>query len=148
MASHPLVTQGTLNRLRASVIVPGFTSLNVSSQYMGKNFVSVEPEGDFALLIETATGAITSPEPYCFMNVTVDLLRTQSLSQSWLTQAETTAVLGDVSIHPDTTAFDSIDISETIIQKVTPGVFDGQDPIVRVNLRGVFYLNNNLWTSA
>ena len=148
MANHPLATQGTLNRLRASVVVSSYPALNVSSSYMGKNFVNVEFEGDFAQLIETATGAVTSPEPYVFCNVTIDLLRTQSLSSDWLTQATTDASLGDIAIHPDTTSFQVINISDAILRSVQPGVFDGQDPVVRAMVRGVFYLNDNLWLAA
>lgn len=148
MANHPIVQQGTLNRLQASVIVPSYPALNVSSSYMGKNFVSVDFEGDFAQLINTATGAVTSPEPYVYANVTVDLLRTQALSGSWLTQGQTQSALGGLQIHPDTSAFSVISLVDTIIVNVTPGVFDGQDPVVRLNLRGVFYLNDNLWAAA
>lgn len=148
MAQHPTVTQGTLNRLRASIVVPSYSNLNASSSNMGKNFTTVEFDGDFALLLETATGAISSPEPYVMANVTVDLLRTQAVSGAWLAQGQTQSEIGNVQIHPDTTAFPVITINDTIIRNVHPGEYDGQNPVVRLDLRGVFYLNNNLWLSA
>lgn len=143
---NPQISQGTLNRVRASVIVAGYTSLNIASSYMGKNFVSVRFDGDFSQLINTATGAVTSPEPYVFADIEVDLLRTQSLSQDWITQAKATSVLGDVTVHPDTTTFDAMQFNDVVIRHIDPGAFDGQDPVVRLSLRGVFFVNNNLWT--
>ena len=143
--ANPLIAQGSLNRLRSSVTVPDFPALNITSSYMGKSFVTVTFDGDFDKLIGTGTGAVTSPEPYVEANVVVSLLRTQALSGAWLAQAQTLSDIGDVSIFPDSTAFPEIDLVSCVIQHVDPGVYDGLDPIVKLNLKGVFLINNNLW---
>lgn len=144
--ANPLVPQGTLNRLRATVTIPGNTALNITPGYMSKQFVTVSFDGNFDNLIETATGGVTSPEPYVMATVTVGLLRTQSLSNDWMTQVKALSNLGNVSIFSDSTAFDEIDLVNTIVQHIDPGAFDGMDPVVRVTLRGIYYINNDLWT--
>lgn len=145
MATNPLIAQGTLNRVRASLVVAEFPNLTVASSYMGDGFVTVTLPGEFSQLLPTATGAVTSPEPYVLATVTVDLLRTQSLSTSWLTQAQTQSDIGDIQVHSDTAAFPAVQVNNVVIDSVDPGAFDGKNPVVRLTLRGVYYLNNDLW---
>jgi hypothetical protein len=145
MATNPLVPQGTLNRVRCSIVVPSFTNLNITAPYMGKSFARLAFEGNYAELIGTATGAVTSPEPYVFATLTVGLLRTQALSAQWLAQAQQYSAIGQVSVHPDSAAFPAITLDNTVINQIDPGAYDGTDPVVRVVLRGVFYANSDLW---
>jgi hypothetical protein len=143
--ANPLIAQGTLNRLKSSVTIPGNSSLNITSSYMGKQFVTVTFDGDFDKLIETATGAVTSPEPYVMATVSISLLRTQGLSGAWVAQAQASSDIGNVSIFPDSAAFPEIDLVNCVIQHIDPGAYDGLDPAVKLTLRGVFYINNNNW---
>lgn len=145
MANPPLIAPGPLNRVLTSVIVSSFPSLNVTAPYMGKSFARVEFEGDFVHQIETGTSVVNSPEPYVMATVTVALLRSQALAQSWVSQAQTTGILGDVTGYPDTTAFAPVTLSQVAIRHIDPGAWDGTDPVVRVVLRGVYQLNTNLW---
>lgn len=144
--ANPLVAQGTLNRLRASVTVPGNSALNITPAYMSKQYVTVAFDGNFDNLIPTGTGGVTSPEPYVMATVSVGLLRTQSLSTTWLNQAKTYSDIGAVSIFSDSASFPEIDLVNCIIQHVDPGAYDGMDPVVRLTLSGIFYINNDLWT--
>ena len=143
----PLIQQGTLNRVLPSVIVPGNTALNITSNYMGKSFVTVTFDGDFDNLIHTATGAVTSPEPYVQATASVSILRTQSLSGAWLAQAQKLSDIGNVSIFSDTTAFPEIDLVNCIIKHIDPGAYDGTDPVVRLTLGGIFYVNSRVWSA-
>lgn len=145
MANPPNVLQGPLNRVRCSVVVTSIPGLNITSSYMGKQFARIEFEGDFVQQVETATGVVNSPEPYVMGTITVGLLRPQALASSWLAQAQSTGILGDVTIYSDTSAFPAITLSSTAIRHIDPGAFDGTDPVVRLTLRGVFALNNSLW---
>jgi hypothetical protein len=145
MASNPLIQQGTLNRVRCSVVVPSNSALNITSPYMGQSFASISFAGPFSELIPTATGAVTSPEPYVLATISVGLLRTQALALAWLNQAQTQSDIGNVTIHSDTAAFPAITISTSVIQDIEPGAFDGKDPVVKLTLRGVFYTNSDLW---
>lgn len=148
MASNPMVAQGSLNRVRCSIIVPQFPALNITSAYMGKNFASINFEGNFSEQIETGTGAVTSPEPYVMATVSVDLLRTQALANAWLLQAALLSDLGPISVFSDTSAFPEIDLATTVIRQCEPGVFDGMNPVVKLTLRGVYYVNALLWAMS
>ena len=46
MASNPLVDQGTLNRIRASVEFTDFPELNVTSSYLAKAGISMRLTGE------------------------------------------------------------------------------------------------------
>ena len=146
--ANPLVAQGTLNRIRCSIIIPDYSSLNITASYMGKNFATVTFGGNFTTQIETATGVVNSPEPYVMTTISVGILRTQSLAASWLAQLQDTSVLGNVTVHSDTSAFPAIALSETSVVDYNPGAFDGLDPVVAMTIRGVFYTNNSLWNAV
>lgn len=143
---NPLIQQGTLNKVRASVIVPGNSSLNITAAYMGKNFVTVSLEGDFTKLIGTATGAVTSPEPYVEGTISVGILRTQSLASNWRSQWENNGVIGGVSVFPDTAAFGEIDFHDCVIQHFDPNAWDGEDPVSRLTIKGLYFINNAMWS--
>ena len=143
-----ITPQGTLNRLKASCIFPNFSGLNINSGNMGKGFVTVSFDGDFDNLLHTATGAVTSPEPYVMATVAVDLLRSQPLSGAWIAQAKSITDLGSMSVFPDvvTTAFPEIDLVNVILKHIDPGAFDGTNPVVRATFQGIYYVNTALWT--
>ena len=143
---NPLVSQGTLNKVRASVIVPGTPSLNITAAYMSKNFVTVSLDGDFTKLLGTGTGAVTSPEPYVEATIVVGLLRTQALATTWRTQWESLGAIGDVSIFPDTSAFGEFDFHNCVIQHFDPNAWDGEDPVSRLTLRGIYNINESMWS--
>lgn len=147
MATNPLVQQGTLNRLRCSVVVPNESTLNVTSSYMGASFASVSFSEPFADLIGTATGAVTSPEPYVFGTITVGVLKTQALAGAWVAQAQTESAIGQVTIYPDSASYPPVTLDNCVIQSIEPAAFDGKDPVVRVTIRGVYYLNSSLWSA-
>lgn len=143
--ANPLVAQGTLNRVRCSIIVPSDTSLNIETSYMGKSFASISFDGPFAGQIETGTGVVNSPEPYVMGNVSVGLLRTQSLSTLWMNQSKKNSDIGQVIIHSDSAAFAPISLASCVINMIEPGVYDGTDPVVKLAIKGVFYLNEDMW---
>ncbi|MDA8415481.1 MAG: hypothetical protein M0Z78_00185 [Betaproteobacteria bacterium] len=144
--ANPLIPQGTLNRVLTSMIVANFTNLNVISSNMGKTFAKLVFDGNFDEQIETATGIVTSPEPYVMATVTVGILRTQSLASAWLSQSQTTSDIGSIALHSDSTAFGAIDLADCVIRNIDPGAYDGTDPVVKLTIRGVYYINNNLWS--
>lgn len=148
MATQTLVQQGTLNRLRCSVVVPSQQALSVTSAYMGTGFASVAFTEPFSELLGTATGAVTSPEPYVFGTITVNILKTQALSASWVQQSQAQSSLGQVTIYPDSAAYPPVTLDNCVIQGIEPTAFDGKDPVVRVTIRGVYYLNSDLWAAA
>ncbi len=142
---NPYVPQGLLNRVKASVIIPNFTSLNIASTYMSKKFVTVTFDDDFADQPETATGIVNSPKPYVMASVNVGLIRTQPLADSWLQQVQSDTQIGRVIVHSDSSTFPQLHIHNCSILKLEPGPYDGTDPTVDLLMRGVFYPNSYIW---
>lgn len=142
--TNPLIAQGTLNRVRVHIVVPSYPTLNITPENMSKAFASINFEGAFTDQIETATGVVTSPEPYVMGTVTCGVLRTQSLGAAWLAQAQNTTVLGLITIHSDSAAWPSISLLQTKYT-LDPGAYDGKEGIVRISFRGVYTINNSLW---
>jgi len=142
------VPQGTLNRLRCSIVVPQTPYLSITAPYMGKSFAKVTFGSSFGELIPTATGGVTSPEPYVMSTVTVGLLRTQSLSSSWLEQSQLLCDIGAFVVYPDSSNFPFMTFQNGIINDIDPGAFDGTDPVFKLTLKGIFYANSTLWASS
>ena len=44
--ANPLINPGNINRVRGSIVIPAHTNLNVTAAYLGKDGISVAPEGD------------------------------------------------------------------------------------------------------
>ncbi len=148
MASNPLVAQGTLNRLISSVVLHSLPALNISAYNMGKNFLSVTlDEMPFVTQIETGVGVVNSLEPYSMATVSVDLLKTQSLGNSWKVQSETTGILGNITVYPDvgSDVLGTYYFGNCAIKTLDPNAFDGKNPVFRLTIRGVYYINNNAW---
>lgn len=144
--SFPTVPQGgPLNRIRSSVAVQNTPTLNITSQFMGSSFVSVTFQGAAADLIGTGTGGVASLEPYMMATVTVGILRTQALGNNWFTQMQTNSAIGPITIYPDTTALQAIPLDNCVIGNVDLGAFDGKDPVARLTLHGIFYINSAAW---
>ncbi|MBR8168986.1 hypothetical protein KDX27_14800 [Burkholderia cenocepacia] len=146
--ANPLVSQGTLNRVRTSVIVPAFTALNITAPYMGKSFARLAFEGDFTDQTPTGTGLVNSPAPYVAATITVGILRTQALASAWRAQWESNSVLGQVKTNSDSKTFDAVTLYDTSIRHFDPNAWDGMDAVCMLVLRGTYYLNNDLWSMA
>ncbi|WP_430229710.1 hypothetical protein [Paraburkholderia tropica] len=144
---NPLIPQGVLNRVLTAVVIPSNTALNITAPYMAKGFAKLEFEGDWTGQVGTGTGIVNSPEPYIFARVTVNLLRTQALSASWVAQGAQSTVIGQVNVHSDTSTFPVASMLDTSIFSLDPGAFDGTDPVVRLVLRGSYPINAALWTA-
>jgi len=142
------VQQGTLNRLRGSVIYAEFAQLNVTASYLDKAAISLAFEGDAGELITTLTGGVTSPAPYQIANVTMHLLRSQSLANAYKVQFETDTTMGSVNIIPDADTLDNYQLENCILVRVEDQNFDGTQPGMIVRLRGIYYVNAALFASS
>lgn len=143
----PTVPQGgPLNRVRAAVNVQNTPTLNIIAQNMGGGFVTVALQGDAAGLIGTGTSGVATLEPYQMAFVTVDLLRTQPLGSAWFTQMQTNSAIGPITVYPDTTAFQPVPLDNCVISNIDLGAWDGKNPVIRLSLHGVFYINSAAWS--
>lgn len=145
--ANPLVAQGTLNRLRASVVWVNYPQLNVTASYLGQQGIRLALDGVATTFLPTMTGAVTSPEPYMMMSMQIHLLKTQQLSDLYKQQMERDAKLGDGTIWPDVTqgGISNYQIINTAIESVTDLSFAGTDASFMVTIRGYYLTNSTLW---
>jgi hypothetical protein len=145
MASNPLVSQGTLNRLRASIIWGSFPALNVTAPFLGKAGIKLALEGEATAFHPTMTGAVTSPEPYLMISLRVNLLKTQQLAAAYKAQMELLALLGDGVVRADSAAHPPYQLTNCSIQSVPELDFSGDAPDYNVVVKGYYNINSSLW---
>jgi hypothetical protein len=142
---NPLIPQGTLNRLRASITWPNFANLNIVSGYLGRMGIRLALDGDSTLFIQAMTGTVTSPEPYMMMTLTAHLLKSQPLAAAYKQQMELSALLGDGTVRSDSAVLTPYQVVNCAIQSVRELNFAGDDGDWAVTFRGQYYVNSNLF---
>lgn len=145
MASNPQIAQGTLNRLRGSVVVPNYPALQVTAPFLARAAISISFDGEATTMIPTMTGTVTSPMPYQLTTTTINLLRTQSLASLWETQRQTNSAIGDITVTPDTTTLPPYTFINCAITNVRELGFAGDDASFVVTVVGYYPINNSLW---
>ena len=143
--ANPLTPQGTLNRIRASVIITDFPDLTVTSPYMGTDGISLSFTGEQTNLLPSLTGNVLSPAPYQTAVLKMHLLRTQNLSSLYKLQVETNTLLGDITIIPDSSALDNYIVGNCALVEVAELPFTGRDAGFMVTIQGTYYINNQLY---
>lgn len=143
--NNPLIDQGQLNRLVASVVWPNYAVLNVTAPYLNKEAISLALEGNAAQLLETLTGAAISEEAYMPVTLTINLLKTQPLSGLYKSQMETDSNLGPCTVRPDSTILPPYDLSTMVISSVREQLYNGSQVGWVVTCRGIYYVNSALW---
>jgi hypothetical protein len=143
---NPGIARGVLNRVRCSVVVPGFSSLNVIPANMGRALARISFSDNLVNQIPTGTGLVNSPEPYIRATITIALLRTQQISASWFAQILDDSSIGEATIYSDTSVFPPIALQDVVANHIDPGPFDGTNPDFMLVLAGALPVNNRLWT--
>lgn len=146
--ANPNVQQGTLNRLKVSVVIADSPELNVTPSFLGKEMVSVTFDGDATVFIDTATGAVTSPEPYLKATIAIHLLKTQALAPLYKARMEDNSILGDLTVWPDVQTGQGIPpygFINCAIKNVRELNLNGVDAGWVVMLGGYYIVNNSLW---
>lgn len=144
--ANPLVPQGTLNRLVASVIWKSFLELTVTAPFLGREGISLAFDGEATTFIPTLTGNVISPNPFQMVTLTINLLKTQPLAQLYETQRQSNAQLGDGTVRPDAATLAPFKLINCAIQEVRELRFSGEDAGYAVTIRGAYPVNNALWT--
>jgi hypothetical protein len=146
---NPLVAQGTLNRLVASVTWQNFSSLNVTPSFLNREAIRLALEGQSVVYLPTIAGAVTSPEPYMMISCTIHLLKTQQIAGLYKAQMESNALLGNGVVRPDVAqgqgGLPPYDIVNCSIAGVRELDFSGNDAGWAVTCRGYYLVNNSLW---
>ena len=142
---NPNVPLGTLNRLRASVVIPDFTQLNVTASYLGRQGIRLGFTGNATVQIDAMTGTVTSPEPYLQFNLVMHLLKSQSLADLYKQQMENNTLLGQITVRPDATTLSPYNLLNATIMSVDELDFSGADAGYGVHLGGFYLVNNQVW---
>lgn len=143
---NPLVDQGTLNRLRASVVWPDHPELNVTPAFMGKDMIGLSLDGEATAFHETATGAVTSPNPYQVATLTIALLKTQPLANAYKARMELLALLGNGIVRPDSSILTPYPLVNCSIESVAPQKYSGENADFVVTIKGYYNINSSLWS--
>lgn len=144
---NPLVSQGTLNRLRGSFLLPDIPGLNVTAPYLGKEGMRLSLEGDATKFFDSLTGMVTSPEPYLPINLRLNLLRTQPLANAYKDQMELDALVGDCTVRTDSNVLGLYEMVNCSIMNVSELQINGEDAGYAVAIKGTYYINSALWNA-
>ena len=145
MPSSPNVPQGTINRLKGSIVIPDFPSLNITASFLGKEGFSASFGAPATDQIPTMTGVVNSPAPYRPVAITIHLLKSQGLSQGWKAQEELSTILGPITFRQDVAnaapwLFDNCALAG--LQSIN---VNGMDAGYVIAINGVWYINSSLW---
>lgn len=147
MAGNPLVDQGVLNLLKASVVWSDFPGLNVTASFLDKAGLTLRLDGKAAVQHGTMTGLVQSPQPYLPVSLVIPLLRTQPLSDAYKSQMEANVLIGSGTVWPDVAGggISSYQLADMAIESVGELNFGGQSPQWGVTLMGIYYVNSALF---
>ena len=151
MASNPMIPQGTLNRLRASVNYAGngpagdVSALNVTASYLAPGGIKTSLEGVATDILPTMVGTVTSPAPYMMASCVVNILKTQNLSAIYKAQMENNSVIGDFTVISDASTLPNYTIHNAAIESVEAMDFNGSQQGFAITLKGYYIVNNALW---
>jgi hypothetical protein len=143
--ANPLVAQGSLNRLLASVVINAFPQLNVTASYLGKAGIKLSLQGEAVTYLPTLTGQVTSPDPYMGTEIMMDLIKSQALANQYKLQMESNALIGDVLVYPDAAPLNPYQIVNCSIKSVRELDFSGESYAFMVTLGGYYLVNNQLF---
>ncbi|VCW92760.1 hypothetical protein ACNF2X_25330 [Klebsiella quasipneumoniae] len=143
--ANPLVPQGFLNRVRGALSVTDTPALNVSASYLAKDGISLRPDGPATDIIPTMTGTVGSQAPYQQITLTVHLLKTQGLGESYRQRYLTDTSLGELVVTPDATTFGNITLLNCYLVNFNELAFSGMDPAFVVTISGYMVTNDNMW---
>jgi hypothetical protein len=145
MANSPMVDLGTLNRLLTSLSWNNFPALNVTAPFLGRGGIQLAFEGNATQFLPVMTGAVTSPEPYQMTSLTINLLKSQGLSQQYELQKRLNSLLGNGVLRTDSASLGPFDILNCGIMTVSPLAFSGEDAGYTVSVQGYMLINSQLW---
>ncbi|MDN0096595.1 hypothetical protein [Yersinia rohdei] len=143
--ANPLVPQGFLNRVRGAVSVTGDPALNVTASFLGKEGISLRPDGPATDIIPTMTGTVGSQTPYQQVTLTIHLLKTQALAASFQNRFATDTALGEVVVTPDANTFGNYTVLNCYLVNFNEITMNGMDPGYVATMSGYIITNDNMW---
>ncbi len=140
------VTQGTLNRLRATISFTDHPELNITPSFLGRDMVTVAPQGDVTHIIPTATGLVTSPEPYQIVEISAHILRTNGLGDRYKKQLENLSTIGNCTVRFDVVGFSDMPLTNASIKSVDAIKADGTEAGWVIHIQAAYIINQALYS--
>lgn len=144
--ANPLLIPGNINRVRGSIIVAGNTALNITASFLGKDGISIAPEGDVSTTLQLLTNTAISEEPYQLVTVTANIAKSLALSNAYLQQIQNTSILGQITVNLDTDVIAPFVVENTSIANWQQLTANGTQADFPITFRGYWVINNNLWS--
>lgn len=144
--ANPLIALGSLNRLRASVIITDLPSLNITPSFLGQEGISLSLDGEATGRLPQMVGVVNSPEPFMAVTIQIPMLKTLDIANLYKQRMETDTLLGDIQVRPDvSTGLGIYAFSNGAIMSVGNLDFGGRNAVFGIALQAVYYINSNLW---
>lgn len=142
---NPLVSQGSLSRIRGSVTWSSNPSLNVTAPFLSKEAIRLSLQGESTRYLETLTGAVTSPNVMMMIEMQINLLKTQGLSALYKSTMEFNSLIGDGIVRPDATGITPYQIINCAIKSVREMDYSGENAAWTVVIGGYYLVNSFLF---
>ena len=136
---------GVLNRLRASVVIPNFPELNVTSNFLTTEGIRLALEGNATDLLPAMVSLVNSPAPYLAASITMSIVRSSSLAALYKNQIEDVTLMGLVTIFPDTDVLNPYPINNVALESVREMAFAGMEAAMVVTARGYYNVNTGFF---
>lgn len=134
-----------MNRLIGSLLWTSFPQLNVTPPYLGEPGIGFRRASPATSRFKTMTGSVLSGEPTQEIVLTLNLLKTQPLSQLYEAQIQTLTALGNCVLRPDVTTLGPWYLQNCSIDDVAELEFSGKVPGYVVTIGGYYIINSTLW---
>jgi len=144
---NPLISQGSLNRLIAAVQWndPDMDSFNITASYLGKDGIRLALDGIATTFINTMTGAVTSPEPYQSVSLTIALLKSQPIAKAYKNRVESNALMGACTIYPDSGVLPVYVLQNCALESLREMSYNGEDAGWVISVKGYYEINAFMW---
>lgn len=146
--ANPNLIPGNLNRVRASVIVPGNETLNIPAQFQAKEGIIVSPQSAVVTQMQGMTTIVNSEEPYQLVQITVAVIKSLAISAQYLSAIQNSPILGNITVVPDTTAMPKFNLINAAILNWNQVSMAGLQPDFTLVIQGQYNTSNDLWTLA
>jgi len=117
----------------AHVVVANNQQMNVTKAYLSRSLASLEFDDSFESRIPTATGFVSSQEPYAKARLILNL-KDGSMSRQWSDQFQQNSIVGTVFAYDDVNGGRNFNLSDCTIMHVEPD-HDGE-PTTRIIIDG------------
>ena len=141
----PNVQLGTINRLRASVVVDDDTTLSVTASFLLPAGISIAWGNPTATNHKAMVGTVPSPEPYQEARVKIPIVRTTALAQIYKQQIESDVEIGTITVRPDTSAMTPWQFQNCTVEAVDDIELNGQNIGYVITISGYYPINNDLY---